>query len=261
MIEDFQVWNIYQWGIFGYASNHVTIDGFVDLGDPSVAAGGWGGTGLWFSDYFTEDLTVNNANFQDLQVGIMAPVNTAGMETIQNSYFRNQCDIEFPGLWSVSYTPDLPGRTLIISNDKFDNFSYAGWDGQSLYINMLYGGSTRTKPTRPRLQLQPGPRGQFPGLLRAASAELRGARHDLQQRRNSLLHRSTRRGPDQCPGLGPVMGSPSAARSPPTRPREMVSRGWSGQSLEISVRPPGKNDGARPRRFSSIRRRGCPGRR
>ena len=145
VIKNFQVWNVYQWGIYGYESNKLTIDGFVDLGDPAVTVG-WGPMGIYFEDYYQNDLTITNAKIEDLNVGIQAPMGTGGTDTIENSYFSNVQDIVVPGLWTVSYTPlGIQPRTLIISNDLFQDFSFPGWNGQSIDINMEYGGSYVTE--------------------------------------------------------------------------------------------------------------------
>ena len=133
VIEDFQVWHIYQWGIFPYQSNKVTIDRFTNLGDATVAADGAGGEGIHFEDYYAYDMTMSNLDIQGQQVGINSPNGTIA---IDGGYFQNVTDIAVNGLWTVEYTSlgVLP-RNLVIDNVDFADFT-AG--GPSTYISMNF---------------------------------------------------------------------------------------------------------------------------
>jgi hypothetical protein len=120
-IKNFTVWNEYQWGVFGYESNQLTIDGFTALGDQSVMASGNGAQGMIFMDYFEKDLVITHANIQDEAVGIGPSANSGGgTQTIENSYLNNLTDIGIVTLWSVNESSaGIPSRKVVINNVQF----------------------------------------------------------------------------------------------------------------------------------------------
>jgi hypothetical protein len=134
VIKDFTVWNQYQWGVFGYESNKVTLDGFTILGDAAIMASGNGAIGLHFSDYQQTNLTVTNADIENMTTGIEAPVKTGGTTfTVMNSYLANQVDIDVATIWDRLTTSDwLQKRTTVINNVRFG----AAADGSMTTINM-----------------------------------------------------------------------------------------------------------------------------
>jgi PKD domain/G8 domain len=117
VIKDFVAWNVFSTGIYGYEATNVTIDGFVCLGSAAELAAGFGAAGMQFQDYEQGNLVITNADIEDEGTGILAPDNTYGNVTIENSYLANEADVVVSGLWSVSFY--APPRTIIINNDQF----------------------------------------------------------------------------------------------------------------------------------------------
>ncbi len=120
VIEDFVVWNVWSVGIYSYQNNNITIDHFVDIGDPSEMAAGDGGAGMAFQDYYNGNLVIQNSNIQNQGVGITLPDWTFGTTTIQDCYLANQTDIDVRGLWSVNANSSIiPPRKTVLDNDQF----------------------------------------------------------------------------------------------------------------------------------------------
>jgi hypothetical protein len=120
-IKNFTVWNQYQWGVFGYESNQLTIDGLTVRGDQSIMANGNGAQGMVFNDYFTKDLVITHADIQDEAVGITpSTLSGGGTQTIENSYLDNLTNILVTTLWSVNASSvGIPARKVVIDNVKF----------------------------------------------------------------------------------------------------------------------------------------------
>jgi hypothetical protein len=128
-VQDFQIWNVHGWGYFGYETNQLVIDHFVARGDPNVLSNPYDdNTGLWFADYMTRRLVVQNANIQNMGTGIHAPINAdvrgasgsnAGIETIENSYLANVDNIDSGPASSVNGSSNLAPIQVIVNNVTF----------------------------------------------------------------------------------------------------------------------------------------------
>jgi hypothetical protein len=127
VLKNFHVWNIYYYGYYGYETDQLTIDGFVGRGD---------GTGMVFSDYYTKDLIVTNANIQ-MAAGIDMSTDCVGTQLIENSYLRSRVfNIMFPSLWTSSYTSNaIPARLTIIQNVQFA--SAPGYTATNIYMDYM----------------------------------------------------------------------------------------------------------------------------
>ena len=122
VIKNFTVWNAYQFGYYGYATNNLTLDSFTQFGDFGLLGQGNGtAVGLYFSDYITINMIVTNANIQGVQTGVGTPTKTNGTTfTIQNSYLRDQIDLAIGTMWSVSADPtSLTSRKVVVNNVHF----------------------------------------------------------------------------------------------------------------------------------------------
>jgi hypothetical protein len=135
-VQNFVTWNLWSTGIYGYQASNITVNGFVCLGDAAQLAGGSGGIGMQFQDYYVANMVIENADIEDQGIGILAPDTTNGTITIENSYLADQNGIFVQGLWSVAYTPIyIPSRHLVIDNVNFT----APLAGQSFTaINMAW---------------------------------------------------------------------------------------------------------------------------
>jgi hypothetical protein len=124
-VQSFRAWNFSGWGIFGYETNNLVIDGFVARGDSSALANAYENvTGIWFADYMTRNLVIRNADIQGMAVGIMTPTNVGrampGATTlIENSYLANVVDIVVTPPRSVNGSNDLSPKTTVIRNVRF----------------------------------------------------------------------------------------------------------------------------------------------
>jgi hypothetical protein len=128
LIKDFMVWNFWAYGFFMYPVNRVTIDGLKIRGDYALLAENNGSeTGLLFSDYFSRNLVIKNADIEGVNSGLGLPVNTAGVQTVQDSRIRAKVGITYSTPWSVSYRSDgLPPTKKIIKNVKKNNKKFIG---------------------------------------------------------------------------------------------------------------------------------------
>jgi hypothetical protein len=131
VLKNFHVWNIYDYGFYGYDTNQLTIDGFVGRGD---------GTGMVFSDYAQKDLIVTNANIQ-MGTGIFVSTNAPGTQLIENSYLRNRMNIHVCSMWTSSYTSaNIPPRLIVIQNVQFASVpGYATINIDMDYMPMTVG--------------------------------------------------------------------------------------------------------------------------
>ncbi len=127
-VENFQFWNLYQWGYFGYETNQLVIDHAVGRGDPNVLSNpNDDNLGLWSNDYMTRQEVIENADLQNLGTGIIAPTNsdipgstgsTDGYFTIENSYLANVVNIDERPAGSTNGN-DLAPIQVVVSNDTF----------------------------------------------------------------------------------------------------------------------------------------------
>jgi hypothetical protein len=121
-IKDFRVWHHYQYGVFAYESNHLTIDGMVARGSQHVYTIGNGAIGVYLADYFARDWRLTNADFQGLAIAVDVSTHSGGgTQTIDNSYFRNVLNVYARTLWTSASRADLiPDRKVVIRNVLFD---------------------------------------------------------------------------------------------------------------------------------------------
>jgi PKD repeat protein len=117
VIKDLHVWNQYQWGYFGYETNNLTIDGFVERGNPAITEGI--SKGMWFADYQQKGLVIQNADIQGESCGIQTPGLADGVTVIQNSYLRNGVNITVSTSNSVNGSAGLPAKSTVIRNVRF----------------------------------------------------------------------------------------------------------------------------------------------
>lgn len=129
IIKDFRVWHHYYYGFYGYPSNRLTFDGFVARGDKDVVRNPYEfPLGIWFGDYMSKNVIVQNANIQGLRHGIIAPPfpdergaegENAGLTIIRNSTLRNANNIVTETPWSVNGAEGLPPKKLLVENVRF----------------------------------------------------------------------------------------------------------------------------------------------
>ena len=103
-------------GYFGYETNDLTINDFVDYGNPNINDNT--SRGMFFDDYNQTGLVITNANIQGETEGIYAPEQATGETLIENSYFQNVDNVvDSPQVPSMGL--GLPDRILVLLNDTF----------------------------------------------------------------------------------------------------------------------------------------------
>jgi hypothetical protein len=131
-------------GILAYQANNVTVNGFVDLGNAAEMASGNGATGISFSDYFTGNLVLENANIQNQSLGISIPDYSSGTTTIQNCFLANQVDVYVSAMWTVAYEANIIGaRHTVIDNCQFVA-PLAGQPFTAIWMNWFNAGQVNS---------------------------------------------------------------------------------------------------------------------
>jgi hypothetical protein len=142
MIQGLVVWGFYTYGFYGYATNNMVFNGLVMRGGPLPTSGDTvvQGIGLFFSDYLTASLTVENSDIQGLGTGIDMPAKVGDVRdtgttvittTVVNTLLRNYTNILVTTPWA--YTgggTDLSPSSMVLTSDTFD---------QMLNNNQNYG--------------------------------------------------------------------------------------------------------------------------
>lgn len=124
-VKNFTVWHHHGWGIFGYETNNLVIDGFTARGNAGILSNPYEGvTGIWFADYMTRNLVIRNADIQGMATGIVTPTNVGrampgATTTIENSYLANVVNIVVLAPTSVNGSNDLSPKTTVIGNVRF----------------------------------------------------------------------------------------------------------------------------------------------
>ena len=117
VVQNFYVWNQYQWGYFGYETNDLTIDGFFDRNNPNLSEEA--SFGLWFADYMQTGMVVTNADLQGQDDGFMGPAWGNGETLVENSFFSDVNDVvdNTSGTTSVNGNIDMTNKSLVLQND------------------------------------------------------------------------------------------------------------------------------------------------
>jgi hypothetical protein len=116
-VQNFYVWNEWQWGYFGYETNDLTIDGFFDRTNPNLLDSA--DAGMWFADYEQTGLVIDNADIQGENSGITGPAKANGETLIENSYFSDVTDVSDVTTGCVSGASGLPNKSLVLQSDSF----------------------------------------------------------------------------------------------------------------------------------------------
>ena len=70
-VDSFRVWHHHRWGYFGYETNNMTLDNFTVRGDAAILSNRFENVvGIEFSDYLQRNLTIVNADIQNVSTGI-----------------------------------------------------------------------------------------------------------------------------------------------------------------------------------------------
>jgi len=155
VVKNFTVWHVYEYGYYGYPTSNLVLDGFVDIGDPAALTNRYEHVlGIWFSDYYTRNTIITNADLENLQTGIIAPTKAGDTRetgtllmpfTVENSYLRNYTDIVIGTLTANTGGGSLLApRQTILRNDMFLHVNMPDRsDAPQLFIDMRFEDTPR----------------------------------------------------------------------------------------------------------------------
>jgi len=132
-IKKTRIWGNGRRGLYGYAMAFVTIDDWVQIGDPHP----WfwspyvNNLGLYFGDYLVRNVVMTNLNIQGLRVGVQVPSKPGDVTdifgdvatpiVIRDSYLRNQFNVGISPMYGVTGGDGLlPPRLTQVNNVRFD---------------------------------------------------------------------------------------------------------------------------------------------
>jgi hypothetical protein len=121
-VAGYTAWHLHE-AYYGYEASKLTLDHLTALDDASLQNNPNNATvALYFSDYLTDNLTVNHADIEGFKMGYDGSPNASGTITIENSYFENVINIAVQtasGGGSNGLSDTLLPRTTLINNDVF----------------------------------------------------------------------------------------------------------------------------------------------
>jgi hypothetical protein len=127
LFQNLSVWHVFNIAVYHYPSAHITFDGLHIVGEgPDTSA--CCTAGFLPSDYSVADLLLRNVNIQGMGRGVIWSTVSWTVQTIQDSYLRNEVDLLSQTLFSTNGGSWLPPRKIIIRNVRFDP-----WPGAAAY--------------------------------------------------------------------------------------------------------------------------------
>ena len=103
-IRNLTVWNTYNKAVYMYPSQAIVFDGLTVLGN-FTSASRCCGNAVYFADYSSKGIVIQNSNIQGMEEGITAPSSGFGPEpnlTVRNTYLRNNVNLQIPTVGSVN---------------------------------------------------------------------------------------------------------------------------------------------------------------
>ena len=131
VVANTSMWHVGSKGYYGYGSNRVIFDGWVQRGDPAVLANVheavWG---FYFGDYLVRNTVIRNADLQGLRIGIFLPSKVGdtgdiygsapGTLVVENAVLRNAVNVFASPMYGVTGGgARLPPRVTTIRNVRF----------------------------------------------------------------------------------------------------------------------------------------------
>ncbi len=138
MVDGFTAWGPSAY--YGYETTNLTFDHFTALADGTLQGNqNNSNAGLFFSDYLTNNFTVNHADIEGFGTGYYGSTYASGTITLENSFFQNVYNIvvQTPSAsGSNTNSASMPPRTLLAVNDTFASLPHAGGRPQ---LNIVMG--------------------------------------------------------------------------------------------------------------------------
>ena len=117
-IKNFKVWNVYKQGIWVYYHMTLTVDGWIQRGDPKLIPGSKDLIGIHWGGEQVQRIYIKNADIQGMAYGIVNRGRGLGeLMVVKDSYLRNNVDMKFRP-WAQD--PPSGKRQTFIDNVKFD---------------------------------------------------------------------------------------------------------------------------------------------
>jgi hypothetical protein len=120
-IRNLAVWNIYNKAVYMYPSQAIVFDGLTILGN-FTSSSRCCGNGVYFADYSSKGIVIQNSNIQGMEEGITAPSSGFGPEpnlTVRNTYLRNNVNLQVPTVGSVNGCW-MTDKLVVADNVRFD---------------------------------------------------------------------------------------------------------------------------------------------
>lgn len=121
LITNLKLWNIYNKTVYMYPAQKVTFDRLTIRGSFGPASRCCG-NGVFFADYSSKAIVIRNSDIQGMNAGITAPEAGFGPEanlTVENSYLRNDFNLDVPTVGSVNGCW-MTDKLVVAINTRFD---------------------------------------------------------------------------------------------------------------------------------------------
>ncbi|MDH4062923.1 MAG: hypothetical protein OEW19_00880, partial [Acidobacteriota bacterium] len=131
-VQGLKIWHVYNKAIYSYHATFVTFDGLIirgDKPDDSVACCGKGWHG---EDYPVGRITIRNSNIQGMRTGIKMSTYGTDVNTIEDSFFSNNVNVEFSTLRSTNGGAGIPPRVTIMRSLRFQ--PWPGADNKNILM-------------------------------------------------------------------------------------------------------------------------------
>jgi hypothetical protein len=127
VFEDLRIWHVYNVGVYHYPAANVRFERLLVLGnDPASSAcckRGWHG-----EDYAAKDIRIVNSEIQGMGNGVIPSAAGTGLQTIENSFLRNETDILVRTMYSANGPGWLPPRKIVVTNTQLRGSSSVQMD-------------------------------------------------------------------------------------------------------------------------------------
>src|SRR6185295_7460850 len=107
--------------VYMYPSQKIIFDGLIVRGNFDAGGARCCGNGVYFADYSSKGIVIRNSDSQGMEEGITAPEAGFGPEanlTIENSYLRNNANLEVPSNGSVNGCW-MDNKIIVATNTRF----------------------------------------------------------------------------------------------------------------------------------------------
>jgi len=142
VVRGLRVWNHKYYGVYAYPSSKMILEDVVIRGRRAALSNiNEISTGLYFSDYMMQDMTIRHADIQNQRTGIVAPFFVRGTALIEDSVLRNANNIRIATTGSPGSSGNgntMPPKRTVVRNVKFNRVTGNVGNVPQYDIQMLY---------------------------------------------------------------------------------------------------------------------------